>query len=303
MSFGRRLMDLDRRWIFLLVAIGTLVPLIVPIGLAVRPTAPVQAIFDRIEELPPGSVIMLSFDYGPSTAPENDPMAKALLRHCFARGVKVVNIALFPNGGLTVLNSALAEVTGDYPAELAAARPLVPNVDYANLGYKDGAQPAMRQMAVNMHAVFPSDAGGTPLAEIPLMGQVRNYDDIALVVSFATGILGEYWANLVNAQFGTPVAVGCTAVSTPKYYAYYQAGQMLGLIGGLKGASEYEELLLRKYPAFREVYGRTGYYTATKGMDVQSIVHLIIVAFIVLGNYIYLASRRANVAQRQGRTS
>lgn len=302
MAFGKRLMELDRRWIFLLVALGTLIPLILPIGLAVRPTAPVQAVFDKVESLPTGSVVMLSFDYGPSTAPENDPMAKAVLRHCFTRGLKVVGISLFPNGGLTVLNSTIAEVTLDFPPELAAVHPIEPGTSYANLGYKDGGQAAMRQMAVNIHAVFPTDANGAPVTGIPLMGQVRSYQDVAIVVSIATGIIGEWWANLVNAQFGTPVAVGCTAVSTPKYYAYYQTGQMLGLIGGLKGASEYEELLIRKYPAFKEIYGRTGYYTATKGMDVQSIVHLIIVAFIVLGNYIYLASRRASAAQ-QGRAS
>ncbi len=69
-----------------------------------------------------------------------------------------------------------------------------------------------------------------------------------LVVSFATGIIGEWWANLINAQFGIPVACGCTAVSAPKYYAFLQSGQMVGLLGGLKGASEYEWLLMDAYP-------------------------------------------------------
>jgi hypothetical protein len=71
--------------------------------------------------------------------------------------------------------------------------------------------------------------------------------------SIATGIIGEWWANLINAQFGLPVAVGCTAVSAPKYYAYLEAGQMLGLIGGLKGASEYERMVGR-LPGHPEAY-------------------------------------------------
>jgi hypothetical protein len=151
----------------------------------------------------------------------------------------------------------------------------------------------MKQMGVDIHTVFPTDTRGHPVGEVPLMREVRNFQDVTLVVSIATGIIGEYWANLVNAQFGTPVAVGCTAVSAPKYYAYYRAGQMLGLLGGLKGASEYEKLLTDAYPQFRPAYETVGVYTATKGMDVQSIVHVIIIAFIALGNWIYFRSRRS----------
>jgi hypothetical protein len=162
-----------------------------------------------------------------------------------------------------------------------------------NLGYKDGAQPAMKQMGVDIASVFPTDGRGRALSEIPLMREVHSYRDMKLVFSIATGILGEYWANLVNAQFGIPVAVGCTAVSAPKYYAYYRAGQMIGLLGGLKGASEYEKLLTDKYPDLLPYYKQAGVYTATKGMDVQSIVHVIIIAFIALGNVIYFRTRRS----------
>ncbi|MFH1144372.1 MAG: hypothetical protein V1774_07515, partial [Candidatus Eisenbacteria bacterium] len=121
--------------------------------------------------------------------------------------------------------------------------------------------------------------------------RVRNYGDMKLVVSFATGIIGEWWANLINAQFGLPVAVGCTAVSAPKYYAFLQSGQMIGLLGGLKGASEYEWLLMDAYPRTQTTYAKTGLYTAIKGMDVQTIDHTIILVFILLGNLAFLLSR------------
>ena len=94
----------------------------------------------------------------------------------------------------------------------------------------------------DIYTLFPNDRYGTPLGEGPLMQRVHRYSDMKLVVSFATGIIGEWWANLINAQFGIPVACGCTAVSAPKYYAYLQSGQMIGMLGGLKGASEYERL-------------------------------------------------------------
>lgn len=109
------------------------------------------------------------------------------------------------------------------------------------------------------------------------------------MISLATGVIGEWWANLVNAQFAVPVAVGCTAVSAPKYYAYLRAGQMMSLLGGLKGASEYEKLVRDGYPALASIYDRPEErkVSATTGMDVQSIVHVIIIAFIIFGNVIY----------------
>ena len=280
-----RIMQVDRRIIYLFVAAGTILPIIFVIGLPVSITPPVQMAFDRIEQLKDGDVVLVSFDYGPSSAPENAPMADAFLRHCFSRGIKVIVIALYPLGGLSEAVSELNKVVAEFPE-------LEYGVDYVNLGYKDGAQAAMRKMNENIHEVFPTDLRGTPLNQIPMMKDVTSYADIRLCVTLATGIIGEWWANLVNAQFGLPVIVGPTAVSAPKYYAYLEAKQMAGLLGGLKGASEYERLVVNKYPNLAKVYATPGLYTATKGMDVQSIVHLIMIAFIVLGNVVYFTGKR-----------
>jgi hypothetical protein len=280
-----RLVSLDRRWIFLLIAIGTALPIIFPIGFKVTITPPVQALYDRIEEMDSDDVVMVSFDYGPSTAPENDPMTDAVLRHCFKKGVRVIVIALFPIGGVIMADRSLDRVLPDFPD-------LEYGVDWVHLGYKSGGQAAMKQMGEDIYNVFPTDhRTNTPLEEIPIMQEIRKYEDMDLIVSVATGIIGEWWANLVNAQFGIPVAVGCTAVSAPKYYAYLLSGQMSGLLGGLKGASEYERLLMNGYPETEEIYGRTGLYTAVKGMDAQTIDHSIILAFILIGNIAFFASR------------
>ena len=53
----------------------------------------------------------------------------------------------------------------------------------------------------------------------------------------------------------------------------------LGLIGGLKAAAEYEELI-----------GRVA--MASRGMDSQSLIHLAIIGFVLVGNVGYFAMRR-----------
>jgi hypothetical protein len=283
MKLAQKLLLVDRRIIFLLVFLGALIPIIKPIGLGVTISPPVKAIYDYVEALQAGDAIMISFDYGPSDGPELDPMARALLRHCAKKGIKVVGLSLFPLGGVDMAIARFAQLD----SELGT----VDGVDWVNLGYKDGGQAAMKLMGEDLSLVFPTDTNGTALSEIPILRDVRNYGDVKLAVSLATSVLGEWWINLVNAMFGVPVAVGSTAVSAPKYYAYVEADQAIGVMGGMKGASEYEELVERDYP---DLAGMER--SATIGMDVQSIVHLVIIFFILFGNAMFLVTKRQKEA-------
>ena len=65
----------------------------------------------------------------------------------------------------------------------------------------------------------------------------------------------------------------------PDLYPFLQSKQLVGLLGGLAGAAEYETLI--------EAPG-----SATAGMEPQSVSHLIIILFIVLGNGVYFTTRR-----------
>jgi hypothetical protein len=281
----KKLLYIDRRIIYLVVAIGALIPIIRPIGLPVVPTDPVKGLYNKLESLEPGDAVIISYDYGPSSEPELNPMSAAILRHCFQNDIKVLIMAIFPLGGVNMAIREVARVASEYPD-------LEYGVDYVNLGYKDGAQAAMKAMAVSIKDVFPGDVDGNSTENMPLVNEVRNYDDVKVVISLATGIIGEWWADLVNAQFDVPVAVGCTAVSAPKYYAFLRSGQMIAVLGGLKGASEYEELIRSNHEWAREVYSdpEEMLQSATTGMDVQSIIHVIIIAFIIFGNVMYFAT-------------
>src|SRR5262245_3716860 len=267
------------------MGLAVLIPILFPIGLRATVTPPTQAAFDAIEKVPEGERVLISFDYGPSTAAENDPMAAAIIRHCLVRNLKIVSIALFPVGGDAVARDQMLEVSQEFPDKKDT-------IDYVNLGFKDGGQATMKRMGEDMPAVFPLDGSGRAIASFPIMDGVKSYDDFKLGVTLSTGIIGEWWANLVNAQYHLPFIIAPTAVSAPKYYAYLRAGQIVGLIGGLKGASEYEKLLLEKYPQFKAAYAKPGVLTATKGMDAQNIAHLAIVFFIVVGNVFYIVMKR-----------
>jgi len=289
MSLIDRLFSVDRRWIFLFVMLAVAVPILFPLGLPVTTTGSTRAAFEYIESLHAGDIVWLSYDYGPSSAPENDPMAEAFLRHCFVKDVRVVMCALYPLGGLSLMNASAARVAREFPEKKYGT-------DYVNLGYKDGPEAVMRRLGENIADAFPTDVNGTPIEGMPIFQGIRTIGQFKVVFTVATGLIGEYWITLVNAQFGTPVIIGPTAVSAPKYYAFLNSGQLKGMLGGMKGAAEYEQLLARAYPAMSEFYHRTRLFTGTKGMDAQTGIHAVIVGFIFLGNVAFLLARR-----REGR--
>jgi hypothetical protein len=287
------LLKLDRRWIFLVVLISVATPIIFPIGLPVTTTDATRRVFEYVEGLKPGDTVWISFDYGPSSAPENDPMAEAVMRQCFLKHVKVVVLALYPLGGLGLMNTAVAKVTAEFPG-------LRYGEDYVNLGYKDGAAAVMRRLGEDISGAFPTDVRGTPLSQIPMLEDVHDIRRVKLVFTAATGVIGEWWITQVHSQIGTPVAIGPTAVSAPKYYAYLNAGQLVGMLSGMKGAAEYERLLRDTYPQMARFYKSTRTFTATKGMDGQTVIHTVILLFIILGNFAFLATRRARRTEAAG---
>jgi len=285
-GFLDKLLNLDRRWLFLLVFLGVAIPIILPIGLPVTTTASTRDAFEFIESLKPGDYVLISYDYGPSSAPENDPMAEGIMRQCFLKRIRVVICALYPLGGLQLASNSLAKVSAEFPN-------LKYGEDYVNLGFKDGAAAVMKRMGDDIVGAFPTDVRGTPLGQIPMMKGLRSLRQVSVVATIATGVIGEYWITQAHPQSGVPIIVGPTAVGAPKYYAYLNAGQAVGMLSGMKGAAEYEKLLAGRYPELSRFYKSTRAFTATKGMDAQTVIHFVIIVFILIGNVAFMSRRSA----------
>ncbi len=270
---------LDRRYIFLAILLVVLIPLIVPIGLPIRVSREVRSAYDTVESVPNGSKVYFAADYDPATMPELHPMVLATLTHLFSKDVKVIGACLWP-GGPPLLEDALNRIGVQRFGKKYG-------VDFVNLGYKPGNEVVMVSVGRSIPTTFPADYYGTPVVEIPVMEGVRNFSDLAMIVNISAGYPGtKEWVQQVQSRFHVTIAAGCTAVSAPEYYPYFQSGQLAGLLGGLAGAAEYEKLV-----------GVSG--TATRGMDAQSLGHLAIILFIVLGNVLYFWSRKTGKAPRR----
>ncbi len=265
-----RLSALDRRIIFLLVAVAVIVPLLIPIGLPVDITKPVKNIYDKVESLPEGSVVVVSIDYDPGSEAELYPATEAFLEHCFRKNLRIFMLALWP-AGTPLGNMALENIGAHYNKKYG--------VDYINVGYKPGGPVMLLSLGKNVGDMVKTDYAGVPIDSLPLGKEVKSARDMALVMSLSAGDPGVlHWIIYFHARFGIPVCAATTAIMAPQQYPYLASGQLVGLMGGLKGAAEYETLVKRR--------GR-----ALAGMDSQSIVHALLVLFIILGNVILVYQR------------
>ena len=278
-----KLGTLDRRIIFVLVGLSVLIPLLKPewVQLPVRPKIHSQIVFDEIEKLKADDKVLLSFEYGPSTKPEIHPMSIAILKHMFAKTIKVYATALWPDG-IFMSTEALEEISGEYGKEYG--------IDYVNLGFRPGNEAVVKGIASDLRAMYTFDIKGTSIDDIPMMDGIKNIEDFDFIFSLSAGYPGSTeWVQYAADPKGIPMSTGCTSIQVTDIIPYVENKQILGILAGMPGAAEYESLVDEKLQDMG-VISSAG--KATGMMAAQSIAHVVIVIFIIFGNITYYITRK-----------
>lgn len=269
-----RLGNIDRRYIFILIALAVLLPLFFPLGLPIRATKSSRDVHESIESLQEGSKVLVSFDYGPSTKPELHPMTVGVLRHLFRNHHQIYVTCLWPEG-LFMAEEALKLVAED-------EFHLTYGEDYVLLGFRPGDDAVVKGITSNLRKMYTIDARGTLIDNIPMMEGILNVRDFDFIFAASAGFPGTVeWVLYAADPTGVPMATGTTSIQVNEVMPYVQSGQIHGILAGMPGAAEYESLIERPW-------------IGTSGMDAQSIAHLVIVLFIIFGNLaFYLERQRA----------
>ena len=204
-----RLQAIDRRWIFLFIMLAVVIPLAFDLTIDEVATPEVQAIYDRIEDLPPGSNVLLPFDYGPESEPELQPMADSYVRHLGRRKQKLFFMCLWPTGQAQTLKT-VSQVLEQEFADYSYGR------DYVMLGFRPGGQGVIQVVVTDFRTLYQSDVEGTPIDEIPMMRNVKGLKDMDLILNISGGFPGlKEWIQFGGDRTGVPVAGGVTAVQAP----------------------------------------------------------------------------------------
>jgi len=282
------LRNMDRRWIFLLMLLAVAIPILLESQFPEKPTGLSKAVFDEIEQLEEGDRVLLAFDFDPASAGELGPMATTFSYHCAKKKLKMYYMALWPVGPQMIDDSINNVIKKEFPE-------MVYGKDYVNLGFKSGGEGVIKVILTDLRQLFTTDGYGTQIDAIPMMQGVENIRQMDLIANVSAGSAGtKEWVQYAITPYPDDLRIvaGCTGVQAPLLYPYIP-NQLPGLLGAIKGAAEYEELVMSKY-GDSDMPGI--YSEARRRMGPQLIAHMLMIALIVVGNIVYFMERKKGVS-------
>ena len=292
-NFLIKLGDIDRRWVFLIIGLSVLIPLLKPelIQMPVKTTKNTQIVFDSISKLKENDKVLISFEYGASTKPEIHPMAIALLNQLFSKGIKVYMISLWPEG-VIMARDVLSHVDDSEVFNL------IDGENYVMFDYKVGGEIVIKNIASDFRGVYMQDINKKSINDIPMMEGINSVEDFDFVFDLSAGVPGNAeWVQYACDPKNIPLSSGCTSIMVTDAIPYVESGQLKGILAGMPGAAEYENLVynfMKNETDNKFILNYDNIYPgkAISRMSAQSLAHVIMVLFIVFGNIAYYLKRK-----------
>lgn len=272
--------ELKSEHIWAVCMILYIIPVLIPIGSPIVISDTTIQCYDVIESLPEGSIVVMggggvfAFDLEPSAA------AIAAVKHMARKKLRLVGIPLWVESlqlHKYVVDTAgvMEDKGGDWKY----------GVDYVQLPYIPGGAAALVRLLEDVHATVPSDVYGTKLSELPLMNDLRSYEDIDVwtcphwgfpdIVRYVAGERG-----IPSIQY----AHGHSFLIYSVYRAIYP--DLVFQTNGFLGGAQYEKLM-----------GTFGLGHAA--IDSYSVGSVAFIVLFVLGNLTMLSKTRRKEEERK----
>lgn len=276
MDIFTRLLNIDRRILYLLVAAVVAIPLLA------RPRTHPSVVFREVKDaygvinsVPDDKIVLVSIFYGAGTLAENGPQTEALMRHMFKKHVRFAVLS-WDLVGTNLSYDIAVKLEKEYGAKYGR--------DWVHLGYRPGPLFAVISgMAEDFPQVIGSDKFGTKVTKIEALRNVKNHKQVGAVIEITPSGTVGYWIAFFTCPHRVPLVYAPTAVMVADAYPYLDSKQINGMLNGVIGAAQYETLLgLEDEPTF-----------AAAAAWALSAALVFIILLIVIGNVSYIMARRA----------
>lgn len=232
-------------------------------------TAETRRLFDTIESLKPGDIAFVISSWDAGSQAENRPQAYAIFEHLMRKNIPFLVFSTTDKG---------PQFSEPILRTLAERYHKIYGKDWVNLGFLPTDATTVQAIAKDFQRMFPRDFYGTPTSTLPVMENVKDMHDIALLVDIEYQPL-EDWIKFVNGPYGTPTAFAVASIVSTTLYPYFATKQLIGLVVGPRGAAEYEQLLGSYAEGYRRVLP-------------LGFAPLLIIFFTLLGNLTFYAGWR-----------
>ena len=213
-------------------------------------------------------------------------MATSFVRHCCEKKLKMYFLALWPVGPQMIDDVIGKVIKTDFPS-------LVYGKDYVNLGFKPGNEGVIKVIVTDLRTLYTTDDRGTNIDQIPMCRDIDNIQNMDLIVNVSAGYPGtKEWVQYAATPYPDKIRMvaGCTGVQAPLLYPYIPQ-QLPGILGAIKGAAEYEELVVGKYDRDQGRVPDVKYQEGKRRMGPQLIAHLLMIGLILVGNVVFFMER------------
>lgn len=266
-----KLGNIDYRWLYALSLVLMIIPILRPLGLPTVVSEPTKGFYHAIIDLPPGSVVAVSFQGSLALYDEQEAQFIATWKILFQHDLNVIFYCP-ESDGVIILNDHLGKVVTPESYDK------VYGVDYVRLGYAPLGEPGEAAFSTNIRGVFPTDIHGTPLDEIPMMKDINDHTSIDLVIFQHTACTSVEWpVRQWVVPYGMKVitmTLGCCGPMAAPYYPK----QIPGFLSGSGMGTELEVLSGNPGPG-------------AVMSDAKNFGVLGLLLFLVIGNLSYLGKR------------
>ncbi|MBQ7555757.1 hypothetical protein IJS98_04805 [bacterium] len=292
------LQRIPRSVIYLVLLICLAVPFFVKWSLPVYVSNATRCLYRTVEkvhaEKPNVPVVLLS-SWDPSSRGENRPQMVALVRHLLILKQPFVVFCpalnpMAPRASEEVINSELER--GHYSLKYG--------VDYANLGFKGISGPNIGPILQNLEGDFlgcvAQDLYGTSAYELPILKGFKSLANASMIITISGDVESEHVIGIFSPRHPEiPVGAAGWSLICTRLYPYFDTRQLVGILDGMNGASEYLTLLKENYPELAgadsgEEENESG--GSSTRVNALTLARVLIILLIALGNIGMLLERR-----------
>lgn len=254
--------------LLIILAVAVLHPLNLPVGV----TDATEGVYNVIEALEPGDIVIWQGSNAFQWLVETAPAGVAVLNHlAMKEGVKLI---ILPTSSEHAFFAKYCLDLSEYPEKKTYGE------DYVILQYLPGGNPAIMSFLDGIQeTVITTDWYGTPIEEIPVIDLYHDHNDIDVWIGVGSGAYTMvYYVNQKDPR------IACIDLEQAAwfvmFYIYITTGQLKGMTNGMRGGGEYERLI-----------GRSG--LGQTGIDTIQLISAFLIVLVVMGNISTALKRRA----------
>jgi hypothetical protein len=288
-----KLQEIDPRYIYAALLLVITLPLLFPITLPNIPGQPAVKAYRTLQSVAhrnPHGFVLIASDWAASTRGESHWQDIAALRQVMTDRLRFAEVSFDPQNR-SLEQADIATVNNELIQTLPGYAPYVYGRDYCLWGYRPStAIPQfLKGLVDNVPATVHADYRGNAISSLPCMHGIRSLRDADAVLLITPSSLLDTFLQFVTSNKGrTPLIYFPTAVMAPEGYPYLDSGQISGMVTGIKGAGDYEQL-----------EGAHGF--ATRISTALSLVYALILVLILVGNVSYYVGRGIRLRRGAGR--